>query len=231
MSKTGRILAIGDVHGCRAALDTLLEIVAPSDDDTLIFLGDYIDRGPDSRGVIERLIELSQSPNFVALRGNHDEWMLRARHDKRWFHSWLSLGVGGLNTLSSYNATSFDDIPAAHWEWLESTLYFYETERFLFAHAAIEGHLEMHQMSHDALLWRSVKESPPHFSEKTLICGHSSQKNGVPLDLGHAICIDTFAYGGGWLSCLEPQHLHLWQANQKGETREGWLGDFILTGE
>ena len=76
-----RTLAIGDIHGFSGALETLLGVLNP-DKDQLIFLGDYIDRGPDSRGVLERLIELSQNPNHVFLRGNHDDWMLRAREPK-----------------------------------------------------------------------------------------------------------------------------------------------------
>lgn len=224
-----RILAIGDIHGCSTALDTLLESVAPQEEDTLIFLGDYIDRGPDSRGVLERLVELSQRERFVALRGNHDLWMLRAREDQEWFRAWLGSGVGGLKTLESYQADSFQDIPEAHWQFLESTQLFYETERFIFAHAAIEGDLPLVDMSEEALLWRRVTESTPHFSGKTLICGHTAQKKGVPLDLGHAICIDTNAYGSkGWLSCLEPQSRMLWRANNKGETRQGWLDDFTV---
>jgi serine/threonine protein phosphatase 1 len=224
-----RILAIGDIHGCSTALDTLLEQVELQDDDTLIFLGDYIDRGPDARGVLERLIGLSKRPNFVALRGNHDYWMLRARQDQRWFRSWLGRGVGGLDTLESYGASNFGDVPETHWQFLESTRLFYETEHFIFAHASLEGDLALDDMSEEALLWRRVTESEPHFSKKTLICGHTSQDSGVPLDLGHAICIDTHVYGAdGWLSCLEPASRYLWQANQQKEMRGGWLDDFAL---
>ncbi|HEX8465356.1 MAG TPA: metallophosphoesterase family protein [Abditibacterium sp.] len=223
-----RILAVGDIHGCSRALDSLLELVAPREEDTLVFLGDYIDRGPDACGVLERLIALSRRENFVALCGNHDVWMMRARSDKRWFRSWLGLGVGGMDTLLSYGTKNLDEIPALHWAFLDSLLNFYETEHFLFAHAAVEGHLTLPLMSEDALLWRRVTDSQPHFSGKTLICGHTAQHDGVPLDLGHAICIDTYAYGGGWLSCLDPDALYLWQANQAGEVREGELMDFVL---
>lgn len=234
MQNKARILAIGDVHGCLRALDKLLELVAPRDDDTLIFLGDYVDRGPDSRGVIERLIELSRRENFVALRGNHDLWMLRAHRDitvfsqKSWFRSWIGAGVGGKQTLESYGAQNLDEIPSSHWEFLKNLRDFYETEKFLFTHASLDGNLPLENQSEEWLFWRTLTEATPHFSGKTLICGHTSQEKGVPLDLGHAIGIDTDAYGGGWLSCLEPENLYLWQANQNGETRQGWLGDFIV---
>lgn len=222
-----RLLAIGDIHGCSQTLETLLESVALRDDDHLVFLGDYVDRGPDSRGVIERLIELSKRPHFVALRGNHDDWMLKARQDKSWFQTWV--GVGGVNTIQSYGAKSLKAVPETHWQFLESTQLFHQTEHFIFAHAAIEGDLELADMSEEALMWRRVTESTPHFSGKTLICGHSSQKNGVPLDLGHAICIDTCVYGKqGWLSCLDTNSFTLWQANQKGETRQSWLDHFPI---
>lgn len=220
-----RILAIGDIHGCLHALDSLLELVAPRDEDTLVFLGDYIDRGPDSRGVIGRLIALSKRPNFIALRGNHDEWMLRARESPRWLHSWLDWGVGGQETLDSYGAQTWDDIPQEHWKFLEGTRYFYETDHFLFAHAGIEGDLAMEDQSEQILLWLRVNETAPHFSGKTFICGHTSQKNGVPLDLGHAICIDTFAHGGGWLSALDCVSRQLFQASQSGKTRALWLDE------
>ena len=234
MSASPRILAIGDIHGCLVALDTLLERVAPREEDTLVFLGDYIDRGPDSRGVIERLIELSQRENFVALRGNHDLWMWRAHQDsglfsrKSWFRSWLGAGVGGKETLESYGAQNLDAIPDSHWEFLKNLRDYYENDEFIFAHASIEAHLPLEAMSENALLWQRFTDAGPHFSGKTLICGHTSQENGLPVDLGHAIGIDTNAYGGGWLSCLEPKTLTLWQANQVGETRHGWLGDFML---
>ncbi|PQV64360.1 serine/threonine protein phosphatase 1 [Abditibacterium utsteinense] len=228
METKARILAIGDVHGCSRALDALLELVAPRDEDTLVFLGDYIDRGPDSRGVLERLIGLSKRPDFVALRGNHDLWMINARYQKRWFRSWLGAGVGGAETLKSYGAQNLDVIPDSHWKFLESLRPFYETEKFLFTHASLDGNLPLENQSEEWLFWRRASEATPHFSGKTLICGHTSQENGVPLDLGHAICIDTEAYGGGWLSCLDVEALYLYQANQNGETREGGLGDFLL---
>lgn len=220
-----RLLAIGDVHGCSRALDALLGIVAPTPDDTLIFLGDYIDRGPDSRGVLDRLSAMTDGESCVALRGNHDEWMLRARQDKRWFRSWL--GVGGIETLESYGAASFDDVPAAHWDFLENTLHGYEAEPFLFAHGSLRGDLPLEAQDEEWLLWKRVGEAKPHFSGMTLVCGHTIQKNGVPLHLGHAICIDTGACAGGWLSCLSCEDLYLWQANQEGDTRHGRLSDFL----
>jgi serine/threonine protein phosphatase 1 len=223
---SGRILAIGDIHGCSKALDTLLELVKPTEDDTLVFLGDYVDRGPDARGVLERLIELSRREKFVALCGNHDLWMLRARCEKSWRRSWLGMGVGGMDTLASYHAQSFTDVPETHWEFLAKLSPWYETEDFLFTHASVNGHLPLAQQDEEWLYWRRVVEATQHYSGKILICGHTAQHSGVPLDLGYAICIDTWAYSGGYLSCLECKDGYLWQASQNGQTREGRLEDF-----
>ncbi|MGL4552234.1 MAG: metallophosphoesterase, partial [Gemmataceae bacterium] len=71
-----RTLAIGDIHGYSATLDALLQAVAPAADDRVVTLGDYVDRGPDSRGVIDRLIALHATGRLIPLFGNHDEMML-----------------------------------------------------------------------------------------------------------------------------------------------------------
>src|SRR5262245_4704597 len=97
-----RTLAIGDIHGCLRALDGILDEVAPQADDLVITLGDYIDRGPDSKGVLDRVLELSQRCRCVHLRGNHEVMMLAARESDRHFWEWLS--CGGKQALASYRA-------------------------------------------------------------------------------------------------------------------------------
>lgn len=212
-----RILAIGDVHGCLFALDALLDFVQLQPADTLIFLGDYVDRGPNSRGVLERLVELSTRPNTIFLRGNHDLWMENARDDRQWFVSWLSGGVGGLETLQSYG--DFKNIPQAHWQFLDNLVEYHETENEIFVHGAVDAELELSDQHQQVLLWERVNNQAPHFSGKRVICGHTSQKNGLPLNRSHAVCIDTFCYGGGWLSALDVTTNRVWQANQAGATR------------
>ncbi len=87
-----RILAIGDIHGCSVALDALLAVVQPQADDLLITIGDYVDRGPDSSGVIQRLLKLQKTHNLVALRGNHEVMMLAARGGPEELAEWLECG-------------------------------------------------------------------------------------------------------------------------------------------
>lgn len=93
------IIAIGDIHGCPLSLDALLEKVAPTAEDTLLFIGDYIDRGPDSKGVIDRLIKLNDEHNCIFLRGNHEELLL-GYLDRGEYDLWAI--NGGIQTLASY---------------------------------------------------------------------------------------------------------------------------------
>jgi serine/threonine protein phosphatase 1 len=80
------------------------------------------------------------------------------------------------------------------------------------------------------LFWESFTDRGPHDSGKIMICGHTQQRSGVPLNLGHAVCLDTWAYGNGWLTCLDATTGRIWQANQKGERRTAELDDFLADG-
>src|SRR3954470_11444972 len=96
----GRLFAVGDVHGCSTALRTLIAAIHPRPEDTIVTLGDYIDWGPDSRGVIEQLIGLSSSCHLVPLLGNHEEMLLDALGSDVKLRAWLD--QGGEQTLLSY---------------------------------------------------------------------------------------------------------------------------------
>ncbi len=221
-----RTLAIGDIHGCSAALDALLADVDPRPGDRLVTLGDYIDRGPDSRGVLNRLISLHAAGLLVPLRGNHEQMMLRAREDEELRWSWFR--VGGAQTLGSYaprhRLGDLADVPPAHWAFLERTCAeYHETDTHIFVHAGADPDKPLAAQPSYVLLWEPFTDLGPHQSGKVLVCGHTAQRSGRPLDRGHAICIDTFVYGGGWLTCLEVNTGRVWQANQRGERRSGWL--------
>jgi serine/threonine protein phosphatase 1 len=225
-----RILALGDIHGCSRALDVLLEAVAPAPADVLIALGDYVDRGPDSRGVLDRMLALQRTLTLVPLRGNHEEMMLAARDgaDRR---MWLA--CGGRETLASYGGRSdgwdadFECIPQEHWEFLDRLLDWYETERHFFVHANAYPDMDLEEQPGYMLRWERLDEPVLHCSGKTMVCGHTKQHSGVPLYLGTAICIDTGAYDErGWLTCLDVSSYRIWQANQAGELRTGWLEEY-----
>src|SRR4051794_4005668 len=130
---TARTIAIGDIHGCSAALDALLDAIEPGADDVIVTLGDYINRGPDSRGVLDRLIKLSSQCRLVPLLGNHDQKLLEARSG---LHPTTWLGMGGIATLDSYGpGRDLSLIPDEHFEFLDGCLDYYETNTHIFVHA------------------------------------------------------------------------------------------------
>lgn len=220
-----RTLAIGDIHGCSTALETLAKEAAFSKEDELVFLGDYIDRGPDSKKVIDYLIRLQDEGYDVkCIRGNHEVMMEEARKEGgRAAMSWLRFG--GEQTLQSYDAKDFGTISAEHWSFLENLLPYYETESHIFVHAGAIAETPMEEQPEHALYWDFFDFPERHISEKTIVCGHSSQKNGRPINIGHAICIDTWAYGKGWLTCLDVGTGHCWRSKQTGLFREDELSD------
>jgi serine/threonine protein phosphatase 1 len=219
-----RVLAIGDVHGCLIALDRLLELVQPRPEDTVVVLGDVVDRGPDSRGVIDRLLRLRDQTKLVVLQGNHEQMMLEARREPAAVRSWLV--CGGKEALASYRAFgTLDDVPDSHWEFLEQTRDYYEMWTHVFVHANLAPHVPMDEQPGYLLRWEPIICDVRHYSGKKMVCGHTSQKSGLPRNFGRAVCIDTWAYGKGWLTCLDVATERIWQTNQRGEQRTGWLPD------
>ncbi len=214
-----RTIAIGDVHGCSRALGALLDAVAPGPDDTVIPLGDYVDRGPDSRGVLDRLIALAGTCWLIPLLGNHDRMFLDARADDLKRINWLE--CGGLATLDSYGG-GIDLVPPAHFAFLEACVLFHQTGSHLFVHANYYPDLPMDEQPVYMLLWESLRDHPPrpHDSGKVVVCGHTSRKGGEVLDLGFLKCIDTYCCGGRWLTALDVDSGRTWQADSRGRLRE-----------
>jgi serine/threonine protein phosphatase 1 len=218
-----RTLAIGDIHGCHLALTMLLEQVAPKPEDRLIFLGDYIDRGPASREVVESLLSLKSKSANVFLRGNHEAMILDARADALKANVWQS--YGGFEALISYHA-EYDQkwatvIPDSHWTFFERTARYFETEDHIFVHACLDAEADMDEQPDWLLYWESVDRLKPHRSGKRIVCGHSPQRSGQILDLGFALCIDTGAVNGGWLTCLDVRSGEWWQASENRQARSG----------
>jgi len=220
-----RILAIGDIHGCSVALQTLVDLVPIRDEDFVVTLGDYVDRGPDSRGVLDWLIDRQATGQLISLRGNHEVMMLEAREGEDMEDGWL--GVGGRATLASYtdakSAGKLSDVPDRHWRFLEQTRRYYETQTHFFVHANALPDWPLVDQPDDVVFWEKFHDTPPHQSGKIMICGHTPQKSLRPRNIGHAVCIDTWVYRDGWLTCLNPETGEYWQANQQGQTRSDWL--------
>jgi len=223
-----RLLSIGDIHGHLSALNALLEIVRPKDDDQIVFLGDYVDKGPNVKGVIDRLLEIAVTPNVVFLRGNHDQMMSDAIRNVSNIPAWQDLG--GEMPLASYGEGSLANVipivPAEHLRFLDEVCAdYFETPDYIFVHGGIRSFLEPSQEDRERLLWTTLSMATEHASGRTVICGHSSQPNGEIADLGHTICIDTGIARGGWLTCLALDTFDYWQASPEGICRSGRLRD------
>jgi serine/threonine protein phosphatase 1 len=213
-----RTIAVGDVHGCIHALDAVLDAIQPGGDDQLVLMGDYIDRGHESRAVIDRILELSGRCHVVSLLGNHELMLLRglAAADER--HFWLQFG--GRETLDSYGGHP-SGIPPAHLDFMRSCLRFFETETHFFVHANYAPDLDLSEQPESLLLWTHLIRSvpAPHKCGKIAVVGHTPQVSGEILDLGHLICVDTYCVGGGWLTALDVANRTVWQADRSGHMR------------
>jgi serine/threonine protein phosphatase 1 len=215
-----RLIAIGDVHGCIHALEALLEAIAPTADDTLVFLGDLIDFGRDARDVLEAIIKLQHQCHVVLIQGNHEEMMFWARGEEKALHYWEN--HGGVPTLNSYNFPGkITDIPAEHWNLLSQCVPFYETPDFIFTHAHYQPELPMSEQSEHELRWTLLDpaEIRPHVSGKPVIVGHTEQRDSEVLDLGYVMCIDTACWRYGWLTAIECHSGYIWQASKWGILR------------
>jgi serine/threonine protein phosphatase 1 len=228
-----RILAVGDIHGCSRALDLLLADLNPCGDDTIVTLGDYVDRGPDSKGVLDRLIDLGKRVQLVPIRGNHEAMLLSVRLLGDDLYLWLE--CGGWATLESYGQGGrpgrLDDVPERHWQFLEACPRWFESPTHLFVHAGAFPEMKLDEQPDDILYWEPFCDRGPHCSGKIMVCGHTQQRSGVPLNMGHAVCIDTWAYGDGWLTGLDVTTGQIWQANQKGDRRTAHLDEYITGGK
>jgi serine/threonine protein phosphatase 1 len=220
-----RTLAIGDVHGCHTALVTLLEVIKLNSADTVVFIGDLVDRGPSSKQVVDCVLSLRDVCNVIVLMGNHEEMMRNAISGQGLFTAWLD--AGGDKTLESYGG-SIEAIPSEHIRLLVSALPFYETESEIFVHASLEFDMSLPNQNSDYLRWKHISGSERrHISGKRVICGHTAQTDGVPLVFDGWVCIDTYPHGGKWLSCLDVAADHVYQASENCQTRDFKLSRYM----
>lgn len=203
------IYAVGDIHGMAAMLDAALakltEILRPSD--PVVFLGDYIDRGPDSDGVLKRLIRFrKQHPASIFLRGNHEDLLLRAHQgDRRREEMWLL--SGGMTTLSSFGVPANADwkrkFPRWALEFLTATQVAIKTEQYHFVHAGVVpfGVETEVEPDLDPRLW--IRDPFIRYGNspgRIVVFGHTPQADHRPLIHTNKVGLDTGACQGGRLS-------------------------------
>lgn len=188
--------AIGDIHGCYKTLTSLVQSLPISSEHQLIFLGDYVDRGPASNQVINYLLDLSETYTCTFLKGNHELLMLDYFAFKD-IESWAI--NGGRDTLESYAQSGLSRIPDSHVEFLTACPMYFETTDYLFVHGGVSPHKSiaenLQDMSAEDFAWYRGHLNADLFAfsqekwEKTVVCGHTPQSE--PLLLPKLICIDT----------------------------------------
>lgn len=213
-NRTGRTIAIGDIHGCASALRALVVEIAPTPCDTIVTLGDYVDRGPDSLGVLDTLVDLKRHCRLVPLLGNHEQMLFSARASQMMCKHWLRFG--GDATLRSFGPLGLKALTVDHLTFLESCHLSFETPTHLFVHANYDSAKPINQQDEDTALSLSLHESlpGPHISGKTVIVGHTAQESGEILDLGYLKCLDTNCCDGGYLTALDVMSGQTWRAQE-----------------
>lgn len=215
-----RVIAIGDIHGCAAALRAAIAAIDPQPRDTLVVLGDVVDRGPDTRGALDQLLELREQCQLIAILGNHEEMMLNYVDGRPQPDDWLM--CGGRETMASYGTTlDPQSITDVHIDYICTWGDYWENDSHFFVHGNYDPHVPLSEQRFSHLRWVALRQSIPtaHCSGKTAIVGHTSLKNGEILDLGYLKCIDTYCHGGGWLTALDTTSGQIWQANRDGAMR------------
>jgi serine/threonine protein phosphatase 1 len=155
--------------------------------------------------------------------------MLAARQSPLGEFRWRQ--CGGEATLVSYcrgRVGSVADVPDRHWAFLEACVPWHECATHFFVHANAYPDVPLAEQPECVLQWEPFGWPKPHRSGKVMVCGHTQQRSGVPFHLGHAVCVDTWAYGGGWLTCLDVTTGCVWQANQRGDRRTAHLDEYRI---
>lgn len=212
-----KIFAIGDIHGCLEKLNLLMSRLSiDCKNDTLVFIGDYIDRGDLGPEVIDYVIGLqSEYKKVICLMGNHEQMLLNYLEG---VDESMYLANGGRITLHSYGIILSDDlderknkIPVTHRLFFESLLPYYETGDYIFVHAGLRPGLPLAEQSMDDLLWirHEFIGSEDDFG-KIVVFGHTPLSK--PLIQKNMIGIDTGAVYGGHLTCVELPEINIYQA-------------------
>lgn len=200
-----RTFAVGDIHGCLDKLTCLMDMIDIDQKiDTLVFMGDYIDRGTRSKEVVDYLIDLARRQRRVIfLKGNHERMLQRYLSGTSMFHFLVN---GGQATLDSYlkNQSHAEDrlIPTTHRDFFDNLRLYYETEQYIFVHAGLKPNVPLEEQSEWDMLWIRDEFIYSDFDfGKRVIFGHTPFRE--PLILDNKIGIDTGAVYGNRLTCVE----------------------------
>ncbi len=200
------IYAIGDIHGCLNHLINLLNLVNPDlAQHQLVFVGDYVDRGPNSKGVVDYIIDLKKKynpENIICLMGNHERMFLDFLQGREEMFFLLN---GGTTTAVSYWGDQWERrerrLPDGHEHFFETLKLYYETEDFIFVHGGLRPGLPLAAQKEEDLLWIRKEFIISKFDfGRRVIFGHTPVR--APLLLPNKIGIDTGAVYGNKLTCV-----------------------------
>ncbi len=214
------LYAVGDIHGELGKLDRLLVKLELQPEDRLVFLGDYVDRGPDSAGVVSRLLELSRHHECTFLLGNHESMMLDFLGFKGagYFGGDAFLMNGGDRTLASYGYFDRErpdregfELPKEHEDFYKSLLLSHRDGDYVFVHAGLgasqlrldDAAYALKKTRPEDLLWNRTSCDLPHRLGVTIVYGHTPAEDfGVRWNLPYSIGVDTGAVYGGPLTAI-----------------------------
>jgi serine/threonine protein phosphatase 1 len=204
-SRVARTYALSDIHGCLDKLQRLVDrclLDTKEEPARFVFLGDYIDRGQDSRGVLEFVIDLQrrQPGRVVCLTGNHEDLALNAIDDPGEIDQWVVYN-GGDKALRSYGVTHPSEVPADHVAWLRALATHYDDGLRFFVHAGIDPARPLdRQQRHDMLWMREPFLSDIRDFGRFIVHGHTPVRGGQPDLRANRVNIDTAAVLGGPLT-------------------------------
>lgn len=176
---------IPDIHGYAETLDSLLKQIRPAKEDQLIFLGDYIDRGPNSKGVLDMVMSLEQEGyNVIPLRGNHESYFVEAYHydftlkrglfgkkngkQKAWFVH------GGRETMKSFGTKDLREVPKKYIDWIEKTKLYHLTDDYIIVHAGMNFSIDDPFEDEFSMLWiKDFNVKPEKIGGRKVIHGHT----------------------------------------------------------
>lgn len=182
----GRIIGISDIHGEYEKLCRVLEKITPKKDDTIIFMGDYIDRGKKSREVVDKIIDMKTVCNCVYLTGSHEYAMLHAKSDE--YYNYLFWNYGGDATAESYGG--IDNIMKIHGDFFNSLKFYHIIGKYLFIHAGVRIGVPLEEQSEEDMVYiRTAFYTKPHHLPYKIIFGHT--EFDTPQVQEDKICIDT----------------------------------------
>jgi serine/threonine protein phosphatase 1 len=223
MIMSERLLAIGDSHGCYESLQSLVhEVIRAGKHDRIILLGDYIDRGQDSKAVLDFIMKLvSEGYDVIPLKGNHEDMMLKAAMSPMNNYNWMR--NGGYETLNSFGVTSVDEIDNSYMDFVSSLPFYHMEDEFIFVHGGFNDDIPDPFEDTYSMIWaRKYEYHSPVLKNKTIIHGHrphalseleeqlEKSPSVINIDTG---CVYGKEYGLGDLTAIELRDMQLFSVS------------------